>query len=91
MSVDLQIDALDRVLDSFTQCLTPEVAKNIVALKADPQLQARIDALAGKCNDGTLTDDERKEYAAYVDAFHMVGILQAKARRFIGSPRESGS
>jgi len=34
---------LDRVLEPFTECLTPDVAKRIVDLRADVQTQACID------------------------------------------------
>ncbi len=88
MASDVDSAPLDRVLDPLAGCFTPEVARRIAALEADPDLQDRIDELAEKCNEGTLTDSERREYADYVDAFHLVGILQAKARRSITAPDE---
>lgn len=74
---------LDQVLDPFTECLTPEVAQRIVALRADAQTQARVDELADKANEGQLTEAERAEYDKYREAFHFVTILQAKARTFL--------
>ena len=53
------VQLLDRILDPVTDAFTPEVARRIVALKADPEMQGRIDELATKSNDGSLTDDER--------------------------------
>jgi len=34
---------LARLLEPLGQCLTPEVAKALVNLRADPHVQARID------------------------------------------------
>jgi hypothetical protein len=83
MSQSTQTDVLDRVLDPFTDCLTPEVAERIVDLRADAQTQARVDELADKANEGQLSPHERAEYDRYRDAFHFVTILQAKARRLL--------
>ena len=72
--------ALDRLLVPLTACFTPEVAARIVELRPDANLQARLDVLADKANQGTLTAAERLEYEEYVEAFDIVGILKAKAR-----------
>jgi uncharacterized protein YnzC (UPF0291/DUF896 family) len=53
-------------------------------LQVDEQLQARVDALAEKCNEGQLTSEEKSEYESYVQASTLIGILQAKARRILG-------
>ena len=74
---------LDRVLEPFMDCLTPEVAQRIVNLRADAPTQARVDELAGKANEGELSAQESAEYTRYRDAFHFVTILQAKARRLL--------
>jgi hypothetical protein len=78
-----QTDVLDRVLDPVTDCLTPDVARKLVALQADARTQARVDELAEKANEGTLSAEERAEYDRYRDAFHFVTILQAKARKLL--------
>lgn len=71
---------LDRLLDPVGQCLTPDVARALLAVRADDDAQARIDELADKCTEGTLTAAERSEYEAYVTAIDLVTVLQAKAR-----------
>ena len=78
-----QTAILDRVLDPITDCLTPDVAAKLVALHADAQTQARVDELAEKANEGTLSTEEGAEYDRYRDAFHFVTILQAKARKLL--------
>lgn len=67
-------------MEPVGQCLTPEVAKRIVALRADRELQSRVDELADKANAGTLSDNERSEYEQYVSFSQFVTLLQIKAR-----------
>ena len=59
----------------------------MVALRfrAAPELQARIEELAGKSTEGQLTETERAEYAGYVRANKFIAILQRQARRLIGA------
>lgn len=80
---------LDEVLEPVARCFTPDVASHVAALRADPKLQARLDALAQKANDGELTDDEREQYEAYVEAIDLISILQAKARQVLIDPPAS--
>ena len=83
MSTSYSTDVLDRVLDPFMECLTPEVARNIADLHAQAQAQARMEELADKANEGQLLPDELAEYDRYREAFHFVTVLQAKARRLL--------
>jgi uncharacterized protein YnzC (UPF0291/DUF896 family) len=76
---------LDQVIDPVGQCFTPEVAKRIAALRATPAVQNRLDELADKSNEGTLTAAERDDYEALVRAINFVGVLQAKARRVVAA------
>jgi hypothetical protein len=83
MSQTQSASILDRMLDPVGNSMSPEFAQELVDLRADPQDQARIDELAEKCNEGMLTDDERNEYKRYVQAIHLIGVLQRKARRVL--------
>lgn len=76
---------LDRLLDPVTRCLTPEVARQLVDLRADPELQARVDMLADKCTEGQLSVEEREEYETYVRFSRFIAILQAKARKLLAT------
>jgi len=76
---------LDQLTEPFAECLTTEAAQKIVALKASPAVQSRVDELAGKANRGLLTDEEAGEYDRYLAAFHFVTLMQAKARRLLSS------
>lgn len=74
---------LNQVFDPLTQCLTPEVAQRIVALRASSQVQRRIDELADKSSEGTLSAEERAEYETWVRALNFIGVLQAKTRQVV--------
>lgn len=82
-------NVLDRLLAPLGRSLPPEFAKELVELRAAPDVQERIDDLAEKCNEGTLTDDERAEYEDYVQAIHLIGVLQAKARSVLAASEAS--
>jgi len=75
---------LDRLLDPVGRSLTPDAARKLVELRADPIAQQRIDELADRCNEGLLTAEERAEYESYVAAATLIAILQAKARAVLG-------
>jgi hypothetical protein len=71
---------LDRLLEPFADCLTPDVAAKIADMRADDEVQARMEYLADRANDGSLTPDEEEEYAACLHAIDVIAVLQAKAR-----------
>jgi hypothetical protein len=76
---------LDKMLEPVVRCFTPAAAIQIAELRADPRTQARITELAEKCITGDLTEAEQREYAAYVEAIDLIGLLQAKARAIFAS------
>jgi hypothetical protein len=75
--------ALDRLVGSLSECLTPESARRVLALKADRKLQARVDYLARRGSQGMLTPEEQTEYGNYVAFGTFVAILKSKARQLI--------
>jgi hypothetical protein len=85
MSQTLSPSILDRMLEPVGRSMSLEFARELVELQADPNDQARIDELAEKCNEGLLTDDERAEYERYVQAIHLIGVLQQKAKRVLAA------
>jgi hypothetical protein len=76
---------LDRMLDPLSRCLDAESAKRLVDLGIDPAVQARVDVLAERANEGLLTPEERSEYEAYINADDFIAILKAKAERFLAN------
>ncbi|GMV95885.1 MAG: hypothetical protein AMXMBFR83_02540 [Phycisphaerae bacterium] len=83
MKTDHQVEVLERMLDPVSQILTPDVARRLLALRADPIAQQRIEELADKCTEGQLSDEERAEYESYVSAVNVLSVLQAKARALL--------
>jgi hypothetical protein len=71
---------LDRLLERVGRCLSEDAARELTDLRADEETQAHVRELAEKCNEGTLSAEERAEYESYVMAAGIVAILQAKAR-----------
>ena len=78
---------LDEMLEPVSRCFGLETARALVGLRANERTRTRVEALAGKCNEGQLTSEERAEYEAYVQASTLIGILQAKARRVLAQAK----
>jgi len=72
--------ALDRLLDPVGKTFGVRTAAAIANLRADADLQAKMEYLARRCTDGELTPEEKGEYDALVSANNIIAILQAKAR-----------
>lgn len=81
--------ALERLVEPLGDCLTPETARRLLALKADSTLQARVDYLADRRSQGLLSPSEEAEYSKYVSYSTFVAILKSKARQLLAaSPGE---
>ncbi len=52
----------------------------VIGIKANRKTQARVAKLAEKCNEGTMSAEERREYETYVMASEFIAIFQAKAK-----------
>jgi hypothetical protein len=74
---------LDELLDSLAHCFTPAVAEEVVNLQYDAQVQGKLQELRTKANEGSLSDSEREEYVAFVEAVDFIAILQAKSRQIL--------
>jgi hypothetical protein len=83
MSQTLSPAILDRLLEPLGNAMPVDYAKALVDYRASRDVQARVDELADKCNEGELTDAERDEYDEYLQAFHVIGILQQNAKRVL--------
>lgn len=73
----------DQLFDPAQSGFTTELAERLRALHADEGTQARMSELAGKANEGTLSELERREYESCVRAGTLISLLQAKARLFL--------
>jgi len=77
--------SLDGILEPLSRCLDDESARRVVALRVPLPVQERIGVLAERANEGTLSEDERDEYEALVNASDFVSILKLKARQHLDS------
>jgi len=81
MSMTQVTSLLDRMLDPLSRCLDAESARRVVVLGTDPVVQARVDVLAERANEGLLTPEERAEYESYINVDDFIAILKMKAER----------
>ena len=80
MDANANSAVLEELIEPVARCFTPEVARRILNLRASPELQAKLDDLADKSTEGTLTPEERRLYESYVRGMNFIGVLQASAR-----------
>jgi hypothetical protein len=83
MPAAARLEAFAESLAPVEACLNDESARALLALPPNPRVQARVDELAEKCNEGQLTPAESSEYDALIWADHFLGILQAKAQHYL--------
>lgn len=78
-----QNTALEKLLRPLPRRLTVELARALVDLRADEEVQDRFDKLADKQTEGTLAPPEQEELEAIVRANALLGILKAEARSLL--------
>ena len=76
---------LDGLLEPLSRCLDIASARRVVDLQVAQPVQERIDALAERANEGALSDGERSEYEALINAADFISILKLKARLHLAS------
>lgn len=76
---------LDELLDPFTQCLDAESAQRVIDFGISPTVQQRVDALAERANEGSLSADEKSEYETLINAADFIAILKLEAQRQLDS------
>lgn len=77
--------AMDTTLERFVNHLvhgfTPELARHFAELpRPDAEFQARLDELAEKANEGTLSADEAGEYDTYIELMDFVALMRLTAQ-----------
>ena len=80
------VNSLERLLRPLRRELSAELADALLRLKADTEVQARYDELAGKNTDGALSAEERAELESLVRANSILSLLKAEARAFLQQP-----
>jgi hypothetical protein len=76
------------LLKPLVEKMPVDYARELVALRIPDAAWARIDELAGKCNEGRLTDHEAGEFEAVAQAVALIGFMQQRARRLLADIEE---
>jgi hypothetical protein len=72
--------ALEKLLRPLPEHFTADLARALVNLRADAEVQSRYDQLSDKRTEGTLSSVESEELEAMVRANTLLGLLQAEAQ-----------
>lgn len=74
--------AFQRGVSPLLQLLLPGREDSVLAVQTDQPLRERIEELAEKSTEGSLSPEERDEYAGYVRANKFVAVLRREAKKF---------
>lgn len=77
---DFGADILARVINPEQGGLPAQAARAILDLKLPPRDRDRVNELAAKAREGTLSSDERTELDEYERIAAMLELMQSKAR-----------
>lgn len=80
MSLEESTALIDQLVEPLGRCLTPDVAREVIELRAPAGLDARIQELGRKCSEGQLTTEERADYETIARFIKFISVLQSKAR-----------
>jgi hypothetical protein len=81
----------ERIVLPNEPMLSEQAAKSILAMCFSPDDQERMDALAEKARQGTLTPEEAEAVENYQRVGHYLAILQSKARMTLKRISDSNS
>jgi len=87
MSTTIDTTAFDKGTDPLLAFFTIDQARAISSFRGDATLQARIEVLAAKSNEGELSSEELAEYEGYVKANKFIATLQAKVRKLLAQSK----
>jgi hypothetical protein len=71
---------LEQVVMADRPGMSPELARAILDLRFAPDAISRMNELADKSQQGTLTEAERQVMANYLRVGNFLNLMQAKAR-----------
>ncbi len=81
MTANSQAAILERIIRPDSDGLSPEAARQILALDFPPEDHERMHDLSAKAQEGALSPDEQDELDSYVRVGHFLALIQSKARR----------
>ncbi len=81
MPTELPANPVEGILSAVSGCFDRAGAEALLQLRAPASLQDRIETLAARNTEGSLTAEELDEYESLVRVGNFVALLQARARR----------
>jgi hypothetical protein len=69
-----------RLMSSVESELTPQDAEYLLSISFGPEDRERMEHLADRCSEGSLTDAERIEYDGYLHVANLLAVVQSRAR-----------
>lgn len=75
-----EVDIWSGIISSDDQEMTVPEANAVLRWSFNEDAKSRMEDLANRNGQGTLTESEREELEAYVNVGQVIAILQAKAR-----------
>jgi hypothetical protein len=76
-----EVTILARLLANGQDRLSPEWARQLLALRFSERDEARINELAERNSQGKVSEAEKEELLGYAKAGCLLGILHSKARQ----------
>lgn len=80
MLLDTEAEIFSRVIDPSNPSMTSDVARAVLELGFTDVDRLRMQELAVKSNEGTLSPDERRELEGFVFVGDVLSMLKSKAR-----------
>jgi hypothetical protein len=77
------INSFEELVGPLADCLTPESARKVLAMKPSPGLKSHMDEMASRHSEGTLSPQEEIEYGRFVTYATFVAVLKSKARQLL--------
>jgi hypothetical protein len=80
VSTDGEAKLWARLIESQPDDITPETAKYFLRLGFSEEDQIRMQDLAQKSEEGSLTEPEAREFDTYLHIGNLLAVMQSKAR-----------
>ena len=76
-----------RLIESQPEDLTPDTARYLLRFRFLESDQARLQQLAERSQDGTLSEEEGREFDSYLHIGNLLAVMQSKARLVLGDSK----
>ncbi|PWU09472.1 MAG: hypothetical protein C5B50_27215 [Verrucomicrobia bacterium] len=74
------------MLDLAAECFDPPTLHALAKLRLSPTMAAKVNRLAEKANEGTLSARERTEYQSFIRTSELLSLIQLRARQKLRLP-----